>query len=138
MLKWLHKGYLEFSEQLDIIDWIGKKYLLIEKITFTSMSNICFHDAQISWNNIFSVSPQGNSLTINILILMKKDEALNLSIFQKILYELLSYYANYLWLWFYIHNEAAVLSFPSNSCSEHFWKYQWWSTYFSKGTFFVK
>ena len=81
MLKWLHYRHLEFSEQLDIIDWIGKHYL-IEKITFTSMPNSCFHDAQIFWNNIFPVSSQGNSLTINILILVKKDAALNLSMFQ--------------------------------------------------------
>ena len=55
MLKYLHDRYLEFSELLDIIDWIGKHFL-IEKKTFRSMSNIYFHDAQISWNSIFSVS----------------------------------------------------------------------------------
>ena len=106
MLKWLHHGHLEFSGQLGIIDWIGKHYL-IEKITFTSMPNICFHDVQIFWNNIFSVSSQGNSLTINILILMKKVAALNLSTFQQILYELLSHYANYLWLWFYVMKQPS-------------------------------
>ena len=31
----------------------------------------------------------------------------------------------------YIMSEAAILSFPSYSCSEHFWKYQWKSPYFS-------
>ena len=82
MLKYLHDRYLEFSELLDIIDWIGKHFL-IEKKTFRSMSNIYFHDVQISWNSIFSASSQGNSLTT--LILMKKDATLNLSIFQLIL-----------------------------------------------------
>ena len=63
MLKWLHHGYSEFSEQLDIIDWIGKHFL-IEKKNVTSMPNICIHDAQISWNNIFFVNSQKNPLTI--------------------------------------------------------------------------
>ena len=33
MLKYLHDRYLEFSELLDIIDWIGKHFL-IEKEDF--------------------------------------------------------------------------------------------------------
>ena len=32
MLKWLHRGCLKFAEQLDIIDCIGK-YFLMEKVT---------------------------------------------------------------------------------------------------------
>ena len=54
MLKYLHDRYLEFSELLDIIDWIGKHFL-IEKKTFRSMSNIYFHDAQI-FGTAFSLS----------------------------------------------------------------------------------
>ena len=80
MLKWLHHGCLEFSEQLDTIYWIGKHFL-IEKMTFTPMPNICFHDAQISWNNIFCQFP-GNFFDYNnILTLIKKYAVLNLSIF---------------------------------------------------------
>ena len=47
------------------------------------MPTICFHDPQISWNNILSASSQAGNLFDynNILILMKKDAALNLSIF---------------------------------------------------------
>ena len=135
MLKWVHHRYLEFSEQLDIIDWIGKHYS-IEKITFTSMPNICFQDAQIIWNNNFSVSSQGNSLTINILILMKKVAALNLSTLPNTIWATFS--LRKLLVAMVLRNEAAVLSFPSYSCSEHFWKYRWWSTYFNKGTFYVK
>ena len=41
MLKWLHNGCLEFSEQLDIIDCIGK-YFLIEKFTFLTIQTFAF------------------------------------------------------------------------------------------------
>ena len=37
----------EFSEQLGIIDRLGKHFL-IERMAFLSMPNICFRDAQIS------------------------------------------------------------------------------------------
>ena len=37
------------------------KYFLIEIMAFLLMPNICFHDAQISWNNIFSVSSHSSS-----------------------------------------------------------------------------
>ena len=70
------------------------------------MPNICFHDAQFSWKNIFFVSSQ--EISLNILITMKKDAAL------KITYDC---------GFTYIKLEAAVLSFPSYSCSEHFWKF---------------
>ena len=59
----LHDGCLEFLKQLDVIDCISK-YFLIEKMAFLLITNICFHHAQTSWNNIFSLS---------ILISMKED-----------------------------------------------------------------
>ena len=80
-LKWLHRGSSEFSEQLDIIDCFGK-YFLMQKMAFLLMPNICFYDAQIFYNNIFSIS-SGNSFDCNkILITMKKDVVLKLSTFQ--------------------------------------------------------
>ena len=51
------------SRVLDKIDCIGK-YFLMEKMAFLSMPYICFHEAQISWNDIFSVSYKGISLTL--------------------------------------------------------------------------
>ena len=47
MLKWLHHGCLEFSEQLDIIK-IVKVNIFNGKDSFLLMPNIHFHDAQIS------------------------------------------------------------------------------------------
>ena len=54
---------LKVSKQLDVIICIAK-YFLMEKMPFLPMPNICFHDAQIFWNNIFSVSSQETPLTI--------------------------------------------------------------------------
>ena len=53
LLKWLHHGCSEFAELLYIIDCIAKWWF------FLMMPNICFHDAQISWKNVFhSVSKE--------------------------------------------------------------------------------
>ena len=56
MLERLHYGCSDISEQLG-------NYFLLEKMAFWLMSDICFHDAQVSWNNIFSFTSQGFSLT---------------------------------------------------------------------------
>ena len=63
MLKWLRHGCSEFSEQLGIINCTGN-FFSMEKMAFLPMPNLYFHDEQISWNNTFSVSSQGVSLTI--------------------------------------------------------------------------
>ena len=58
MLKWLRHWCSEFSEQLGIINCTGK-YFSMEKMAFLPMPNLNF-----TWNNTFSVSSQGVSLTI--------------------------------------------------------------------------
>ena len=68
MLKWLQHG---FSEQLDLIDCVGKYFLMV-KMAFLLIPNICFHGTEISWKEFFSAVSQGISLT-NILITMMKD-----------------------------------------------------------------
>ena len=80
MVKWLFHGCSEFSEQLDKTDCIG--IFFIEKDGFLSMPNICFREAQIFWNDVFSVSYPGISITLTI---MKKDVVYDLITFQKIL-----------------------------------------------------
>ena len=52
MLKWIRGRCSKFSEQLDIIDYIGK-YFLMEKEAVLLMPKIYFYAAQISWSNIF-------------------------------------------------------------------------------------
>ena len=101
-------GCLEFLKQPDVIDRISK-YFLIEKMAFLLIPNICFHHAQTSWNNFFSLS---------ILISMKEDGK-HISVNTAIA---LSYYTNW---WCYIHN------FRGSRCSEHFWKYPLKSPYFN-------
>ena len=50
---------------------------------FFSIPNIYFHEAQISWNDIFSVIFAGNFIDYNkTLINMKKDVVFNFRIFQ--------------------------------------------------------
>ena len=51
MQKWLHHKCFQFSEQQDI-DCIGK-YISVEK-----MPNMCFHEAQIFWNDISQSFPR--------------------------------------------------------------------------------
>ena len=58
--KMTRHGCSEFSEQLVIIDCLGKSFY---NGNDSFSVNACFHDAQIS-RNIFSFSSQGISLTI--------------------------------------------------------------------------
>ena len=76
MLRWLHHRYSEFSEQLGIIDGIGK-YLLMERMAFLSILNICFHEAQYFLRHL----PEFFNYN-NILITMNKHTFLNLDTFQ--------------------------------------------------------
>ena len=46
--------FQKFSEQLDVID-CRDEYFLVEKVTFLSMPNVCSHEMQLFWNDVFSV-----------------------------------------------------------------------------------
>ena len=113
------------------------KYLLMEKMVFSSMPNICFHDAQISWNNIFSITSQKIFLTmIKFSSPWRKMQLLTLAYSKKYCKSYFSttqincdYYG-----FTNIKSEAAVLSFPSYSCCEHCEKFR----SFSKGALTVK
>ena len=64
MLKRLHHGCPQFSEQLDIIDCICN-YVLMEKTVFFQCLKFTFMMYKFFlWKNIFSDSSQGISLTI--------------------------------------------------------------------------
>ena len=88
------------------------------------MPNIRFHDTQISWNNIFLVSSQGIPLTIIIFLSQwSKTHLLTFAHVSK-------YYKSYfptpqITCFTHMISEAAVLSFPSYSCSEYFLKWPW-------------
>ena len=65
---------------MDCID----KHFLMEKMAFLLMPNICFHEAEISWINIFSGNTQRDLIFFdfkNILATSKKDVVLNISTF---------------------------------------------------------
>ena len=49
-----------------VIDIIGciEKNILMEKMAFLMMLNVCFDEGQISWNNIFFLRSEGISFTI--------------------------------------------------------------------------
>ena len=56
----------------------------MEKMAFLLMPNICFHEAEISWINIFSGNTQRDLIFFdfkNILATSKKDVVLNISTF---------------------------------------------------------
>ena len=100
---------LDFLEELDIIDCIGK-YFLIEKVSFCR----------------FSVSSHLISLTAVTFNLDGEICRAHFSEYCK------SYFpTTQINDFSYIMSRAAVPSFPSYSCSEHFRKHRWRSPYLS-------
>ena len=87
MLKWLHRGWSEFLEQLDITVCV-RNYFLMQKMNFSSMPNTYFRVAQISWNDNLSVSWQGIVLVKATLSRRTKIKFLTLAHFSK-------YYTSY-------------------------------------------
>ena len=122
--KALHHGCLGFLEQLVIMDGIGK-YFLIEKMAFCWYLTFSFMKHKFP-GTIFSLS-----VPIDFLWLHKHfnlHEERWRGDFSK---DCKSYFPTTQVIngFTYRMSEAAVTSFPSFTCSEHFRKYRWKSPY---------